>query len=124
MVNFYSGLGRKILSKQATFTVAAMAVAGYIYGKAAGLPAGQIAIIWAVWRAAEDALLHLVSTLTKNHFTQQKWKAVIVIASGLIAIPLTKTGLLGPKMMSCIITLRALYAIGQARNHHFENSTI
>lgn len=90
------------------------ALVGYIYGKLANLPAGQLAKAWAIWNVANLAIETFVDSIIEEQsrrggITRAFVKLVLFNAStGIYIHELRKRGLLGDKMMFAMITIQAL----------------
>lgn len=89
------------------------ALAGYIYAKLADLPAGRAAQACAVWLAVENALMTLAAAISEKPSTQVLIKIAVFTITSIIGIQeLQKRGILGDKMVTFLIVLRALAILG------------
>lgn len=85
------------------------ALCGYIYAKLADLPCDQVAKAWAVWNAAETALVIIAVTFTENHRTQKVITATILGITTTIGIQvLQKRNLIEKYMVISLIAIRAI----------------
>jgi hypothetical protein len=97
----------------APFVAAGGALCGFIYAKFADLPAGEVSKAWAVWNVAEAALLQLAASLTENKTAQAFLRATVLTISTTVGIrELQKRELIGPKMTTFLIAIRALGILG------------
>jgi uncharacterized membrane protein len=95
------------------FVATGGALCGFIYAKLADLPAGQVAKAWAIWNAAESALMTMIATFTENKTTQAFIRATVLTISTIIGMnELQKRDLIGPKMTVFLIAIRALGVFG------------
>jgi hypothetical protein len=95
------------------FVAAAGALFGYAYAAASQLPAQQAAQAWAVWIAAEFALLSLGNVLGSTESSQTTIRATFLSISGYIGIDeLNRRGLIRERMKMAIIILRVVLIAG------------
>lgn len=85
------------------------ALFGYLYGKLAHLPAKQVAKAWAVWHAAQRAILTFADFLIENNSSKMFAKTVISAVSTAIGMyELKKGGFIGNKMIFCFAAAEIL----------------
>ncbi len=86
------------------------ALGGIVYAKLADLPVKQVAIAYAVWAAAEAALLNFVANVFKDYPRMSMFSQIsITIGSTYIGISeIEKRGLIGNKLKIFLIVLQAL----------------
>src|ERR1700760_1758805 len=95
-----------------SFTALMGAGFGYVYGKLANLPAGQVAKAYAIWSVAEYALCAVGESFTENKVGKSVIGFTISTLTTAVAITeLRKRGLMGDKMMIFTIILQVLSAI-------------
>lgn len=92
---------------------AAGALAGYVYGKLANLPAHAAARAYAIGAVAECVLSNLADVLVENRTHRLLLKATLLTLSHLFAIhQLREKGLMGDKMLYLAIAYSALSTLG------------
>lgn len=82
---------------------------GFAYAKLSSLPADQVVKAWVVWGEAEMALGCFAVAVTENELAQKWISATIRAVTGAIGITeMQKRGLIGHKMIICIVAFRSL----------------